>query len=76
MEACRIQAMLTWYQSCLLYTLMEWMPIQSRHSFIINSVVLDKSIKFHYCCRKLNMQVLPHEREILSNLLLASVQVL
>lgn len=55
---------------------MEWMPVQNRHSFIIYSVVLDKSIKFHYCSRKLNMQVLAHEIEISSNHLLASVQVL
>lgn len=65
--------MLTQYWSCLLFTLMEWVPIQNRHSFIINSVVLDKPIKFHYCSRKLNVQVLAREREILSNHLLASV---
>lgn len=52
------------------------MPIQNRHSFIINTLVLDKSIKFHYCSRKLNMQVLAREIEILSNHLFASVRVL
>lgn len=52
------------------------MPIEYRHSFIINSMVLDKSIKFHCCSRKQNMQVLAHEIKILSNHLLASVHVL
>lgn len=52
------------------------MPIQNRHSFIINSVVLDKSIKFPYWSTKLNVQVLAREIEILSSHLLASVWVL
>lgn len=52
------------------------MPIKNRHSFIINTVVLDKSTKFHCCSRKLNMQVLAREIEILSNHLIASVWVL
>lgn len=52
------------------------MPVQNRHSFITGSVVLDKSIKFRYCSRKLNVQVLAREIEIVSNHLFASVWVL
>lgn len=52
------------------------MPVQNRHSVITGSVVLDKSIKFRYCSRKLNLQVLAREIEIVSNHLLASVWVL
>lgn len=52
------------------------MPVQNRHSFITGSVVLVKSIKFHCCSRKLNMQVLAHETEIVSDRLFASVWVL
>lgn len=52
------------------------MQIQNRHSFIINSLVLDKSIKFHCCSRKQNMQVPAREIEILSNHLLAAIRVL
>jgi len=73
MDVCRIQAMLAWYWSCLFFILVEWMPVRNGHSFIINSVVLDKSTKFHYCSRKLNMHVLARETEILSDHLLALV---
>lgn len=52
------------------------MPVQNRHSFITVSVVLDESIKFRYCSRKLNIQVLACEIEIMSNHLFASVWVL
>lgn len=51
------------------------MPIENRHSFITGSVSLDKSIRFHYCSRKLNMQVLAREIEIMSDHLFASLWV-
>lgn len=43
------------------FRLMEWMPIRNWYSFVINSVVLGEPIRFHYCSRKLNMQVLARE---------------
>lgn len=74
-DACRIQAKLAGTRPfCSL--LMEYMPVQNRHSFITVSVVLDKSIKFRYCSRKLNIQVLAREIGIMSDHLFASVWVL
>lgn len=71
MGVCRIQAKLTWYQSFLLFA--DGVDANSeRHSFISGPVVLDKSIKFRYCRRKLNTQVLARGMEIESNHLLAS----
>lgn len=43
------------------FRLMEWMPIRNWCSLVFNSVVLGEPIRFHYCSRKLNMQVLAHE---------------
>lgn len=43
------------------FRLMEWMPIRNRCSLVINSMVLGEPIRFHYCSRKLNMQVLARE---------------
>lgn len=75
MDVCRIQAKLAGTRLfCSL--LMEWMPVQNRHPFITVSVVLDESIKFRYCSRKLNVQVLAREIGIMSNHLFASVWVL
>lgn len=72
MDVCRTQAKLTGTRLfCSL--LMEQMPIQNRHSFITESVVLDKSIKFCYCRRRLNVQVLACEIEIVSNHLFVPV---
>lgn len=71
-DVCRTQAKLTgtrFFSSLL----MQQMPVQNRHSFITGSVMLDKSIKFCYCRRRLNMQFLAREIEIVSNHLFASV---